>query len=129
MIGNLKRIGITFSVVLVIGWCYSAFVVPLVEGGPQVKIDLPTNDVAGSSSNADKDLEVYWSLLPGESWEAKSRKRLRLDEGRVFFQDWQPLEDGRLEVKPFTLVFRESDEEGEGAEKPPLFLRTLEGAI
>lgn len=117
-----------FSLTLIVGvyMIYAMAAVPLIEGSVRrgVRSDVLV-DAAGE--NPVNELAQYF---PPGSWELGTRKTLETGQGKILFQDYQPLEDGRLEVKPFTMIADvSSDEDEDGMPPRPLILRVPEGAV
>lgn len=101
--------------------CYTLLVVPWIEGPPRA----PT--VARSPEKFDlfrykADL-VAW--LPEDAWERGPCKQISTRTGHLFFREYQSYEDGRVEVRPLTIILQQSNP---GAQNPPLIVQAPEGA-
>jgi hypothetical protein len=104
---------------------YAALIVPRIEGqGFDLGIEnLQRPIVKGQEVSPDQEL-LAW--LPADSWEHQPCKRLEMDDGILFFQDYQPREGGLVEVFPFTLVLKKTKPAyGPGPDKPesPIIIR------
>lgn len=65
------------------------------------------------------------SWLPEDAWERQPCKQISTRTGHLFFRDYQPFEDGRLEVRPLTIILMSSNAK---PGDPPLILQAPEGA-
>jgi lipopolysaccharide export system protein LptA len=64
---------------------------------------------------------------PGD-WELNSPKVLLTSQGTLLFLDYQPLDSGRLEIRPCTLILYSQDDETQQSGRP-IVMRAAEGAI
>ena len=73
------------------------------------------------------------SLFPADAWERQGAKRIETEQCTLLLKDYQPTADGRLELKPATLIFYaapEKDAKGKQKSKGrPIVLRAPQGAI
>lgn len=132
MFPELRRTTLATLAVAFAGWLYGVIVVPLVEG-PGGAPSLQAGLGAGSETEVvfDPDREALAELFPEGAWELGPRKRLQIDQGRAFFQEYRSTPEGELEVKPFTLIVESSDPKARAADGgpiPPIVLRAPEGA-
>lgn len=115
---------------------YVLLVVPLIE--PQIQLRAARGDLPAATSAAELELTHYF---PEGAWERGPLvKKIQTRQGLLVFRDYQPLEGGRLELKPLTLML--ITEEGvrqrrlaESVDSPlplgkrPLVIRAEEGAV
>jgi hypothetical protein len=66
---------------------------------------------------------VKW--LPEDAWERGPCKQISTRTGHLFFRHYQPFEDGRLEVRPLTIILMSSNAK---PGDPPMILQAPEGA-
>jgi lipopolysaccharide export system protein LptA len=70
----------------------------------------------------------YQHLFEPGDWELNSPKVLLTSQGTLLFLDYQPLDSGRLEIRPCTLILYSQDDEGAQSGRP-VVMRAAEGAI
>ncbi len=104
---------------------YAALVVPRIEGrGFDLTASAaPRPTPAPSEITPDHDI-LAW--IPADSWEHQPCKRLEMDDGILFFQDYQPRDGGVVEVFPFTLIVKKNKPVyGPGSDQPesPIVIR------
>lgn len=103
---------------------YALIVVPRIEGG--VKLvrapALPTH--SKPTHRLTPELERW---LPAGSWELESSKFLETSQGTICFRDYQPRDNGVLEVFPFTMILKSSDP-AVGQDRAPVILRASKRA-
>ncbi len=129
MARKLKRVVLTLAIVLGGGWLYSVAVVPLVEGQA---VKSSRHLLHQTSPTPDRDDSYYdvGHFLPGLG-ELILKKTLSFDRGSVHFSQWATTPDGRLEARPFMMLFRQDDQPDTGApvESTPLVLYAPDGAV
>jgi hypothetical protein len=105
---RITRISGSLATVLVAYWAYALMAVPWIEppaaplqktannGGPNDAPDLPEMQIR----------EIKPLFRPGD-WEVASEKTkvLESDRAKLLFQDYTNLGEGRVEIKPCTIVF------------------------
>ncbi len=102
---------------------YATCVVPLIEGPPRARVaKVPVDDFDPMRFKADL---VAW--LPEDAWERGSCKQLSTRSGHIFYQEYRPYDNGRVELKPLTIILPQSD--SADSPQPPIILRAPEGAI
>ncbi len=102
---------------------YALGVVPLIEGPPRARVaTVPVDDFDPMRFKADL---VAW--LPEDAWERGSCKQLSTRSGHIFYKEYHPYDDGRVELKPMTIVLPQSGTPE--SPQPPIILRAPEGAI
>lgn len=104
---------------------YAALVVPRIEGrGFDLGASaVPRPTPTPSEITPDHDI-LAW--IPADSWEHQPCKRLEMDDGILFFQDYQPRDGGVVEVFPFTLIVKKNKPVyGPGSDQPesPIVIR------
>ncbi len=128
MITHAKRLAISFAVVLTAYWLYALLAVPLIE--PQAR----WKEVSGGEPilppTAPEHRQQLSQWFPPDAWERESPKVLKTEQGMLLFQDYKPLDDGRMEVKPFTLVFMAGNKPAnEEKDTRPVIMRAPDGAL
>ncbi|WP_145097030.1 hypothetical protein [Anatilimnocola aggregata] len=122
------------TMVIVVAFAtYAYFAAPLLEP-PPVKPGLagpvaPT--IPTVASDARREL---MQLFPEDAWEREAVKIIETEQCTLLIKDYQPTEDGRLELKPCTLVFYVAQKgmpaiPGGRNKGRPVVLRAPQGAI
>ena len=112
---------------------YARFVVPKIEA--DAHITERTSPVRISSGNRVDRKQQFAHLFPTDAWELAPCKVLKTSQGTVLFQDYQPYDDGRVEVFPFTMVIRDDSVEKNSPDNPdekepvPIVLRSSQKAV
>ena len=83
-------------------FAYAHFAVPLIEGNAIRK--QPKLNETASASPPIENKRVLQNLIEPTSWVHQKCKVIETQHGLVLFQKFKRLEDGSLEVKPFTLI-------------------------
>ena len=116
---------------------YAQFVVPKIEADAHItERKSPVRIASGPRTDRKKDIA---HLFPTDAWELAPCKVLETAQGTILFRDYQPYDDGRVEVFPFTMVIRR-DKEEEGPtqianteesvrESVPIVLRSSQKAV
>lgn len=110
---------------------YLRFAVPIIEGPPQTNADLAANTGPGFAvPHLNKQLLI--PLLPRDAWELSEGKVIVTEQATILFQKLEQLDNGSLQVEPFTLVSGLGEAEMTGqlpvSAKKPMVLRCLAGA-
>ncbi len=100
---------------------YARLAIPWIEGPP--KRIRETALVSADIHSQSPDLSRW---LPAGAWELQPCKRLDTAAGHLLFQDYQPHDDGRVEVRPLTILYRAA---GDPPEAPQIVLRAPQGAV
>lgn len=117
-----KRYFATLGVVVAAFLAYSLIAVPWIEGPERiVSVEQPADDFDLAQFKSEL---VMW--LPEDAWERQSCKQISTRSGHLFFQKYEPNEDGSLVVRPLTIILPQADA---AADKPPMVLRAPDGAI
>ncbi|MFO0817200.1 MAG: hypothetical protein U1A77_04620 [Pirellulales bacterium] len=113
---------------------YTVVVVPMIEPSVVRRADAGPADPAGAKPlSADAPLNRFDGLLstlfPPEAWQVQ-RPKIAEDDGFVFlFRDFRQLSDGRVELKPCTLIVLPKDYNDEGTgTSVPMVVTAEEGA-
>lgn len=115
--------------------CYSIylkFAVPIIEGPPN-QVQRPELPAIADLLSPAVDKAELAPLLPQDAWELSNCKTLLTTSGTLLFQDFENLDDGTVQVFPFTLVSglerdAKNSDESDSTKKNPIVLRCLEGA-
>ena len=107
---------------------YSSTIVPRIESNDGV-FEAPRSPRIAASP-VDRKAK-FTHLFPVDAWEMGSCKVLETTQGTVLFKDYQPYDDGRVEVFPFTMIIRAagSDTAKSNAELQPIVLRSSQKAV
>jgi hypothetical protein len=101
---------------------YALVAVPVIEGPRRVRS--PSRTLSEFDSASFKAELVAW--LPEDAWELRPCKQISTRNGHIFFQEYHSHEDGRVEVRPLTIILKQA---GAAPGQPPIILRAPEGAI
>ncbi len=130
---RLLRIVISAAVVFV---TYSAYVwcaVPWIEPAA-ASVDRPSTPIPDRASRQtippDDSMLAWFGHQPG-AWELDSPKRLQNDQGILLLQEYTNLGNGKLKIKPCTIVFMSNDEAKprEQRIREAIILQAPDGAI
>ena len=118
--------------VLVVAYAgYAWGIAPLLEPPPVIAVPPPPPPPPGTTKAPRPD--DILSLFPEDAWERQGAKRIETEQCTLLLKDYQPTADGRLELKPATLIFYaapEKDANGKPKGKGrPIVLRAPQGAI
>lgn len=110
---------------------YAWLVAPLLEP-PPVKI-ITTGPPPVGPIKPSSERERILSLFPADAWERDNAKIIETAQCTLLIKDYQQTDDGRLELKPCTLIFYAAPTDG-AAKTPngkgrPIVLRSTQGAI
>lgn len=72
--------------------------------------------------------QKFSHLFPAGAWELGPCKVLETSQGTVLFKDYQPYDDGHVEVLPFTMIIR-GDKLNEEGNEIPIVLRSSNKAV
>lgn len=131
---NLLRTVGSFVAVVAAYWVYALVAVPLIE--PTVRARERSQVTQNATANQEDAAEqlARQQLFPPGSWELEGPKVLETERGKLLFQDYKPLDDGRrMEVTPCTLISQTAGREaadGKPASPPrPIVMRAPQGAV
>ena len=116
---------------------YAQFVVPKIEADAHItERKSPVRIASGPRADRKNDIA---HLFPADAWELAPCKVLETAQGTILFRDYQPYDDGRVEVFPFTMVVRRDREKEDPTqtdtaeeldrESVPIVLRSSEKAV
>lgn len=99
----VRRYVAALAVLLLVYAVYAAALVPWLEPQqlPQRRAT-PTHDRPLPSAQLAEELI---QLFPPDAWERQHPKLVETEQATLLIRDYQPLPDGRLELKPCTLIF------------------------
>src|SRR5690242_13171009 len=100
----LLRYVSALAIVLIAFGAYALLAVPRME--PRVKFVQKTNGPRRSETDAhlERHRRKFSHLFPSGSWQLDKPKVLETEHGTLLFKDYKPLDDGRMELKPLTLI-------------------------
>jgi lipopolysaccharide export system protein LptA len=126
----VKRYGFALVALVVAFWAYALFAVPRLEPRLQLRASLggtsPADATAGLMQSHRKRME---HLFPPGSWQLSEPKVLQTEHGTLLFKDYQPLDDGRMELKPLSIVVHTGAAGGDPANSRTVILDAPDGAI
>lgn len=118
------------ALVLTISACglYGAFLSPLIEGDSQIVKALP--DVPLEHRPAELIKQDLTGYFPDDGWEWQPCTILETKHARILFQDHKVLDDGAVELTPFSMVLNSRTKivDGRSVAAQPIILRAPEGA-
>lgn len=134
MLERFSRIIGSFLVTAACYMAYAAVVVPLIEPPlPETVVEAPisADEAAALEANAEKqraDLR-YW--FGEHDWELDTPKIIETPQCKLLFDDYRPMENGLVELKPCSMVFLSTDGSGseEDRKRRALVLRAPDGAL
>jgi hypothetical protein len=119
---KLRRFSITLGTVAAAYALYATLAVPSIER------PVPRRAPTGASTFDPDRFKADWvAWLPADAWERGSCKQLSTRNGHLFYRDSQAHDDGRIELKPLTIILPLADDRE--FPQPPLILRAPEGAV
>lgn len=131
MFQRLRRLLFSLIAVLLAYGVYRLVAVPFIEpsaAARQVLVLTP-----GTLSNAAQKLR--WAnletLFPADAWEMQTPKVLETAQGMLLLNEYHPRADGRLEIKPCTLIlYKASDKPDDDSHNArPIVMQAPEGAV
>ena len=125
MLARVARMVLSLVALLATYGAYRLLVVPWIE--PSIRAR-SAEALAGDSAPASPRHDELAHLFPEGAWELKNPKLLRTDQGMLLFEDYRPLDETRLELRPCTLVFYTDKGRGE-MQGRPVVLRAPQRAI
>ena len=93
---------------------YAQIVVPRIEADAFITERKSPTRIA-SGPRTDRKAK-FAHLFPADAWELAPCKVLETAQGTILFRDYQPHDDGRVEVFPFTMVIQSKTEEDDSSE-------------
>ena len=129
---RVLRIAVSLAIVLVAYWAYALIAVPLIEppADPQRSEQISTLDREAVQKQLDLRVEGLRGLFPADAWELKNPKILEGDRVKLLMQEYRNLGDGRLELRPCTIVLvpDESVADRKQRERQAVVLEAPDGA-
>lgn len=114
-------------------FAYALFAAPLLEPAAITKGTNPNPPPPPLTTTTDGEREKILKLFPPDAWEHNAAKFIQTEQCTLLLKDYQPTPDGRLELKPATLVFFAGGEKDspdpEKRKGRPIVLRAPQGAM
>ncbi|HVU90353.1 MAG TPA: hypothetical protein VHD36_23690 [Pirellulales bacterium] len=128
-----RRIGGSFLLMLGIYWFYALAIVPFIEPTAEVRPEfdeIHTQDAPGTNVVDRQRAALMPWFSPGD-WELTSPKVIESPRGKLLLHEYETLADGRLKIKPCTMIFlHEGEAESEAdRNRRAVILQAPEGAI
>jgi len=134
---HVLRVAVSAAITFVVYSAYAWFVVPFIE--PEAAWNDPTTpgpggeipDRAERTSIPPDDAMLAWFGHQPGAWELDSPKRLENDQGILLLREYTNLGNGKLKIKPCTIIFMSDDEAKPREERvrAAIILQAPEGAI
>ncbi len=101
---RLFRSAVSFAIVLVAYWMYALVAVPLIE--PTIADSARTSSEGSAFElGADQRFKQFEGLFPPDAWDPKNTIILENDKCKLLMKSYKNLGDGRVELRPCTMVF------------------------
>ena len=105
---QIVRAAVSFLIVVVAFWLYSLLAVPFIEPVAVERTKVPS---AGGGNPSAKPMSRHDRLIrdafPDENaWQRQRPKVVETDQAVLLVQVYRTLDDGRMELKPCTVLFR-----------------------
>ena len=109
---------------------YLKFAVPAIEGPGNLIRERNVSQQLDELQSPLEDKSYLIPLLPPDAWELQACTTLLVDSGTILYTSLDRLEDGSLQIKPFTLIsgLDHSSQGSPANSNPPTVLRCLAGA-
>lgn len=127
---RLLHAAVSFVIVLLAYGAYGWVAVPLIEPITD-RPELPTGGAPGTRDSR-PELEMLSVLFPAGSWELDNPKMLENDQFKLLIRDYRNLGDGRVELRPCTMVLlpeAEPDEDAHDRMRRAVVLQAPHGAL
>lgn len=126
LLNTTRHTAFSFALILAAYTLYALAAVPFIE--PSVTAS--TRQAANLGPRAAKKDRLDHLFPPG-SWELDNPKVLETAHGKLLFKDFRTLSDGRLEIKPCTVVYQVAASGSGEQARPPrtVLLQAPEGAV
>lgn len=126
MLRRIRDYVLALAVILAAYLIYAQTVVRLIEPAPLAR---SPRDPFKPSIDVSRRNPFEHLFQPGD-WELGEPKVLMTSQGTLLFLDYRPLEKGRLEIRPCTLIVYSKDSEGEIDQSArPVVMQAQEGAL
>ena len=128
-----KRVSTSFFLMLGIYALYAVAIVPFIEPTadprPQLDEDPAALEHAQNVVELQRQALTPW-FSPGD-WELSSPKVFESPRGKLLLRDYEQLDDGRLSIRPCTMIFLSEDPSDSEADRnrKAVILQAPEGAI
>ncbi|MGC3970027.1 MAG: hypothetical protein QM775_22685 [Pirellulales bacterium] len=133
MIERYSRIIGSFLATAALYMAYAVAVVPWIEPPPPAvtTVAWTEEDMRGLEENAKRQRDELAFWFNDDDWELNSPKIIETPQGKLLFDDYRPLENGLVELKPCSMVFLSADKSGdeELRKRRAMVLRAPDGAL
>ncbi|MHB1034954.1 MAG: hypothetical protein ACYC35_19020 [Pirellulales bacterium] len=125
------RAGATLAIVVAGYWIYAMAAVPLIEppADPRKASNLSERDVEAARNVNRRHREEYSFWFPAGSWELDNPKILETERGKLLFRDYRNLGDGKVELRPCTMLFLSSEAQTDEQKRRAVILQAPQGAV
>jgi len=124
---EIRRFLTALAVLLACFGVYTFAAAPWFEPPPVARrtTELATFPVQ-TTARRDRD---FASLFEPGSWELGNPKIVENPDCTLLIQDYKPLDDGRMELRPCTLIFYMQSDDADPTARRPIVMRAPQGAI
>ncbi|HTN75309.1 MAG TPA: hypothetical protein VL096_08685 [Pirellulaceae bacterium] len=128
---HLQRYASAMAIVLIAFSAYALLAVPRIEPSVKLRTQEDTFSPGEATSHVmDRHRKKVEHIFPAGSWQLQSPKVLETEHGTLVFKDYKPLADGRMELKPVTLIVYSGQKSPAGkASARPIIMDAPEGAV
>lgn len=136
MVLLLQRYASALAIVLIAFSAYALLAVPRIEPAVRLQTSTPLTELPSADTQArmDKHRQKLAHLFPAGGWQLAQPKVLETEHGTLLFKDYKPLEDGRIELKPLSLILYAGKPAATTGLRPaapprPMVLNAPDGAV
>ena len=125
------RLSLASLAVVVAGYvAYEFLVVPRLDPPLIGQERTPQQSVGPTATVGDRHESQLSELFPAGAWERDRPKLVETDRGILLFKDYRPLEDGRMELAPCSMIFFRATRGSSGSDvRRAIVMLVPEGAI
>jgi len=116
---SVSRYFAALTTVLLAYLAYLQLVVPLIDGEPEIVPGTLVRGIGHTDPTAGLD-----HLFAPHAWERDECNVLETRQGKLLYQEYRQLDDGRIEITPLTLVVNPG-----GSDNQPFIIQSKSGAV
>jgi len=116
---RLLRIAGSFVAVLTVFWTYKLVAVPWIEppADPRSNRKLSEEAKKAAENRLQRQVAALDGMFPDGAWQLKEPKILESERIKLLFQHYTNLGDGRVELRPCSMIFLPDDSAGDEARR------------
>jgi lipopolysaccharide export system protein LptA len=129
---RITRIAGSFAIVVIAYWAYALLAVRWIEPPADLRSDgeISNSERQRAAKLVDARLKEFEGLFAPQAWELTNPKILESDRAKLLFQTYENFPDGRVELRPCTIVFRPDDRgDEEQCRRRSIILEAPAGAV